>query len=67
VRKPDGSIIVDCTTYLSTIGFDEEFVGCGGEDIEFWETAQSLNVYIIIVFCRLSIYGILHNQGKHQK
>jgi hypothetical protein len=40
-----GSLAVNRDAYFSIGGFDEEFIGWGGEDIEFWERAQTLNVY----------------------
>lgn len=36
-----GSLAVDRTTYFEIGGFDEGFIGWGGEDNEFWERAQT--------------------------
>jgi len=40
-----GSIAITKDAYFAIGGFDEDFVGWGGEDNEFWERAQTLNVY----------------------
>lgn len=40
-----GSLAINHDAYVSIGGFDEKFVGWGGEDIEFWERAQILNIY----------------------
>ena len=36
-----GSIAVSKEAYFAIGGFDEEFVGWGGEDLEFWERARA--------------------------
>jgi hypothetical protein len=40
-----GSLAVSRETYLALGGFDESFVGWGGEDNEFWERAQTRKVW----------------------
>ena len=40
-----GSLAVEKKAYFAIGGFDEGFVGWGGEDVEFWERAQTLKVY----------------------
>jgi GT2 family glycosyltransferase len=40
-----GSLAVDRETFFAIGGFDEAFVGWGGEDNEFWERAQSRKVW----------------------
>lgn len=40
-----GSIAITRDAYFAIGGFDEEFVGWGGEDNEFWERAQSCRVW----------------------
>jgi len=40
-----GSLAVNRDAYFSIGGFDEEFIGWGGEDNEFWERAQTLSVW----------------------
>jgi hypothetical protein len=40
-----GSIAVSRQAYFAIGGFDESFVGWGGEDNEFWERAQTLKVW----------------------
>lgn len=41
VQNPlGGSIVARRTAYLAAGGFDESFVGWGGEDNEFWERAE---------------------------
>ena len=37
-----GSIAITKTAYEAIGGFDETFVGWGGEDVEFWERAETL-------------------------
>jgi GT2 family glycosyltransferase len=36
-----GSLAVDSSWYFEVGGHDEEFVGWGGEDVEFWDRATS--------------------------
>lgn len=40
-----GSIVITRDAYERIGGMDESFVGWGGEDIEFWERAQTLSVW----------------------
>lgn len=40
-----GSVAVCRNAFLSVGGFDESFVGWGGEDNEFWERAQTRRVW----------------------
>jgi GT2 family glycosyltransferase len=40
-----GSIAIGREAYRSIGGFDEEFVGWGGEDLEFWERCLTRNVW----------------------
>jgi hypothetical protein len=40
-----GSLAVGRKAYLDIGGFDESFLGWGGEDNEFWERAQTRNVW----------------------
>ncbi len=40
-----GSVAVSREGYFSIGGFDESFVGWGGEDNEFWERAQTLRAW----------------------
>jgi hypothetical protein len=40
-----GSLAVEENAYFDIGGFDEDFVGWGGEDVEFWDRAQTLKVY----------------------
>ena len=40
-----GSVAVTAATFEALGGFDEAFVGWGGEDNEFWERAQTRRVY----------------------
>lgn len=40
-----GSLAVSRSAFLTIGGYDESFVGWGGEDNEFWERAQTLRVW----------------------
>ena len=40
-----GSLAVSTEAYFALGGFDESFVGWGGEDNEFWERAQTRSVW----------------------
>ena len=40
-----GSIAISRDAYLSVGGFDESFIGWGGEDNEFWDRAQTRRVW----------------------
>jgi len=43
--KGGGSLFINKTAYHEIGGFDERFVGWGGEDNEFWQRAQVLRIY----------------------
>lgn len=40
-----GSLAIGREAFAEVGGFDEEFVGWGGEDTEFWDRCQGLRVY----------------------
>ena len=40
-----GSLAVNRTTYFEIGGYDEEFVGWGGEDCDFWDRAMTRKLY----------------------
>jgi predicted glycosyltransferase involved in capsule biosynthesis len=40
-----GSLAIEKQAYFEIGGFDEGFVGWGGEDVEFWDRAQVLKLY----------------------
>ena len=40
-----GSLAITRETFYAVGGFDESFVGWGGEDNEFWERAQTRKVW----------------------
>jgi len=40
-----GSLVIDRAAYFAIGGFDEAFVGWGGEDNELWELVQTLRLY----------------------
>jgi hypothetical protein len=40
-----GSLAITRDAFLAIGGLDESFVGWGGEDVEFWERAQTLRVW----------------------
>jgi hypothetical protein len=40
-----GSLAVTTNAYTAVGGFDEEFVGWGGEDVDFWERVATRRVY----------------------
>jgi hypothetical protein len=52
-----GSVAVKRRAYFALGGFDESFVGWGGEDDEFWERAQTLQVW---EHCYLPIVHLWH-------
>lgn len=53
-----GSIAITRDAYFSIGGFDESFVGWGGEDNEFWERAQTRRVW---PYCYLPIIHLWHS------
>jgi len=59
-----GSVAISRTGYFAIGGFDEAFVGWGGEDNEFWERAQTLRVW---PYGYLPIVHLWHTAqpGKH--
>jgi N-terminal domain of galactosyltransferase/Glycosyl transferase family 2 len=61
-----GSIAIGRAAYMSIGGFDESFVGWGGEDNEFWERAQVLTVW---PYGYLPVIHLWHppQAGKHDK
>jgi hypothetical protein len=60
-----GSIAITREGFDRIGGMDESFVGWGGEDNEFWERAQTLNVW---PFGYLPLVHLWHaaQSGKHQ-
>jgi hypothetical protein len=52
-----GSVAVDRTTYAEVGGFDEAFVGWGGEDNEFWERAETRRAW---AFAYLPLVHLWH-------
>ena len=61
-----GSIAITRTAYEQIGGFDESFVGWGGEDNEFWERAQTLRVW---PYAYLPIVHLWHapQAGKNKR
>jgi hypothetical protein len=61
-----GSIAITREAYERIGGFDESFVGWGGEDNEFWERGQALKVW---PFAHLPLVHLWHaaQPGKHQE
>lgn len=59
-----GSVAITRAAYEQIGGFDESFVGWGGEDNEFWERAQTLRVW---PYAYLPIVHLWHAQqaGKY--
>jgi hypothetical protein len=60
-----GSVAITRNGYERIGGLDESFVGWGGEDNEFWERAQTLNVW---PYAHLPLVHLWHpaQPGKHQ-
>lgn len=52
-----GSVSVTRDAYFTIGGFDETFVGWGGEDNEFWERAQTCGVW---AYCYMPIVHLWH-------
>lgn len=52
-----GSVAADRSAYFAIGGFDESFVGWGGEDNEFWERASTRRAY---AFARLPLVHLWH-------
>ena len=44
-NAPGGSLAITRDAYLAIGGFDESFIGWGGEDNEFWERAKTRRVW----------------------
>jgi GT2 family glycosyltransferase len=59
-----GSIAITRKAYVAVGGFDEAFVGWGGEDVEFWERACTRRAW---PFGTLPIVHLWHpaQEGKH--
>lgn len=64
-----GSLAIGRDAYFSIGGFDESFVGWGGEDNEFWERAQTRSLW---PYGYLPLVHLWHepqpdklNQGRH--
>ncbi len=60
-----GSVAITSEAYFGIGGFDESFVGWGGEDNEFWERAQTIRVW---PYAYLPIIHLWHaaQPGKHR-
>jgi len=56
-----GSITVRRSSYFAIGGFDEEFVGWGGEDDEFWERAKTLKIW---PFAYLPLIHLWHKEQE---
>ena len=61
-----GSIVVSHEAYIAMGGFDESFVGWGGEDNEFWERAETQRVW---PFGYLPLVHLWHRMqtGKYEQ
>jgi hypothetical protein len=61
-----GSVAISREAYLGIGGFDESFIGWGGEDNEFWERAQTRRVW---PYGSLPIVHLWHTAqpGKHEQ
>jgi hypothetical protein len=59
-----GSMVITREAFDAIGGFDEGFVGWGGEDVEFWERAQTRRVW---PYAHLPIVHLWHaaQPGKH--
>ena len=51
-----GSIAASKTAYFDIGGFDEQFVGWGGEDNEFWERAQTKKTWAYANLCLIHLW-----------
>lgn len=60
-----GSIVISRAAFDRIGGMDENFIGWGGEDNEFWERAQTLNVW---PYGSLPLVHLWHpaQPGKHR-
>ncbi len=56
--KGGGSLFITRSAYKKIGGFDERFCGWGGEDNEFWQRAQILNIY---PFANLPLIHLWHS------
>lgn len=62
-----GSIAATRDAYIAIGGFDEEFVGWGGEDLEFWERARTHGA--VYEYGWLPLVHLWHapQKGKHEQ
>ena len=62
--KGGGSLFLSSDAYQSIGGFDERFIGWGGEDNEIWQRAQTLNIY---PFANLPMIHLWHAPQKDKR